>query len=81
MTIDPAADLDEYLTWKLDFTAFQFNPDSVYPCFMWDSKKQASAALSACNIALKAIDDGRPMPEWAVKALEEGWKPPKGWKQ
>ncbi len=72
-------DREEYDVWKTEKVAFQFNPDAINP-FRWDSKSVASAALRACRAALKAADKDRPLPDWAVKALSEGWKQPKGWK-
>jgi len=43
----------------------------------WESKKQAQAAL---RVAKEALKQERPLPDWAQKALEAGWTPPKGWK-
>lgn len=45
--------------------------------FFWESTRDARAAL---RVAKEALKQERPMPEWATKALAEGWKPPKGWK-
>lgn len=45
--------------------------------FVWHSRKEAEAALRVAKQAMKA---DRPMPDWAVKAAAEGWKPPKGWR-
>lgn len=47
--------------------------------WIWDSEASAQAALRVAKEAIKA-GVVRPMPDWAVKALEAGWKPPKGWK-
>ena len=47
--------------------------------YRFDSEKRARLALLAANTSL--LNSGAPMPEWAVKATEAGWKPPKGWKQ
>lgn len=46
--------------------------------YVWERKSDAEAVRKAINAALKA--DAETMPEWAAKALAEGWKPPKGWK-
>jgi hypothetical protein len=45
--------------------------------FFWDSDKKARKAL---GIAKKAMKQERPMPEWALTALANGWKAPKNWK-
>jgi hypothetical protein len=45
--------------------------------YEFESKKQARLALVAANAALLG---GAPMPDWAIKATEAGWKPPAGWK-
>ena len=45
--------------------------------FFFDSRSAANAAL---KVAKEALKQDRPLPEWAQKALAEGWKPPKGWK-
>jgi hypothetical protein len=45
--------------------------------FCWDSRSEAAAALRFAKAALK---QERPLPEWATKALAEGWPMPKGWK-
>jgi hypothetical protein len=42
--------------------------------FYWESQNLASAALKAANAAIK----NRPLAEWEKKAIEAGWKPPKG---
>jgi hypothetical protein len=48
-------------------------------CFYWDSKKEANAALRVVKAALKnEQSDPARWPEWTRKALEAGWKPPKG---
>jgi hypothetical protein len=47
--------------------------------YYWETKRAATTALRAMNLAIKN-DGGPPWPEWATKAAAEGWKPPKGWK-
>ena len=47
--------------------------------FIWETRTAAVKALKAIKMALK-LGPNRPVPEWAQKALSEGWKPPKGWK-
>lgn len=48
--------------------------------FMWESKTKAIAALRRSRALLKQFRSDRPWPEWALKATEAGWKPPRGWK-
>jgi hypothetical protein len=45
--------------------------------FTFDSHRAALAALKRIKLELA---QERPLPDWATKALAEGWKPPKGWK-
>jgi len=48
--------------------------------FFWDTRPQAERALRLIKAMGKAMLEGVPMPEWALTALSQGWKPPKGWK-
>lgn len=48
--------------------------------FRFDSISEARAALRVAKAAIKAGATGRPIPDWAQKALQEGWKAPRGWK-
>jgi len=50
-----------------------------YNGFFWESRSQAQAALRIVKAAIAAGVD-RPIPDWAQKALAEGWRAPKGWK-
>ena len=43
----------------------------------WESRSAAAKAWSAVK---QAMNQERPLPEWAKTALQEGWKPPKTWK-
>ena len=56
--------------------------DSQVGQWVWDSARQAGAALRVAKEAIKLAQSKKfkPMPPWAVAALAEGWKPPKGWK-
>lgn len=47
--------------------------------FYWPSQTSAQNALRTIKLAVKS-DAGGPMPDWAVKAIGAGFKPPKGWK-
>lgn len=46
--------------------------------YFWETYRGATAALRAAKAALRD-KSGKPLPEWAVKALAAGWKAPKGW--
>jgi hypothetical protein len=53
--------------------------------FRWPEERLASAARRAVILAAKkaaktAKDEPSSWPKWAIKAKDEGWKPPKGWK-
>jgi len=50
---------------------------SVSYAYVFDAKARADAALKRIKLELA---QERPMPDWAKKALDEGWKAPKGWK-
>lgn len=47
--------------------------------FWWDSKSRAQGALRVAKQSIKSKSDVKPWPEWALKALEQGWRPPKKW--
>ena len=63
--------------WIADNAALDTNPERDDYSFYWESKIKAQQALRSINLALK---QNRPLPDWAIKATEQGWKPPKGWK-
>lgn len=46
--------------------------------YEWERLEDAKAALRVARAAVKD-KSGKPLPEWAVKALAAGWKAPKGW--
>lgn len=46
----------------------------------WESASQVKAARAAARAAVKLATSGKPWPEWAKTALENGWKAPKRWK-
>jgi hypothetical protein len=46
----------------------------------WESVSAVKKALRAARAAVKAWRAELPMPDWALKATAEGWKPPKGWR-
>lgn len=72
-------DTEEWEHWIASKTARSFEPaHSVGTGFVWDNEAHAKKALKAIRVALKA--GNKPVPDWATKALAEGWKPPKNWK-
>lgn len=54
------------------------NLDSTEWC--WENRSTAQKALRVAKAAIATMNAAKPMPEWAIKATAEGWKPPKGWK-
>lgn len=46
----------------------------------WDTFSAVQKALRAARAAIKLAVSNRPMPPWAVTALANGWKAPRGWK-
>jgi hypothetical protein len=46
----------------------------------WESESLVKKALKAAKAALEVFQSGIPLPDWALKAQSEGWKPPMGWK-
>lgn len=46
---------------------------------VWRSQSDVKKALRAAKAAVEAWKAGLPLPDWAVRATAEGWKPPKGW--
>lgn len=42
------------------------------------NKEAAVRALIACKVAISAMSHARPLKAWEQKALDAGWKPPKG---
>ncbi len=76
----PPTDRDEWEHWAAskavrEMPGFQERGDMWGG--WWDNEKEALAAL---RVAREVLKQDRPMPDWAQKALAEGWKPPKGWK-
>ena len=48
--------------------------------FWWESKAQATKALTKVKALMASALSSVPWPEWAITAQANGWKPPKGWK-
>ena len=48
--------------------------------YVFRTKTAARKALAAANLALHTAELGVEWPDWATKALAEGWKAPNGWK-
>lgn len=50
---------------------------SPFDVYLWRTETRARHALDVVNLALRG---GKPWPQWALDATNEGWTPPKGWK-
>jgi hypothetical protein len=46
----------------------------------WETNTAARRALRVAREAIRMSRKDRSLPEWAAKALANGWKMPKGWK-
>ena len=79
---DEDTDEDKKAKWEImtaDAAAKPFScGKSMLYGYEFETEKKAKLAILAANESL--LNDGAPMPEWAVKATAAGWKPPKGWK-
>lgn len=75
---EPPKDREDYEHWLASKVAAQSTGvrRNRYG-FFWDSRREVDAAMRQIKEALR---QDRPLPEWAKKALAEGWKPPKGWR-
>jgi hypothetical protein len=73
----PPEDRDVWESWMAERTAAETSPEHDIDGYYWETKVAATAALRHIREALR---QDRSLPEWAQKALAEGWKPPKGWK-
>jgi hypothetical protein len=75
------SNIDDWAHWVASRAVKPFvdNQDD-YRGFVFEKLSTAKKALKAANLALKLGRNSRPMPAWAVTALEAGWKPPKNWK-
>lgn len=75
---DPPKDRNDWEQWVASHAARASEGVSFdHIGALWESEKLARAAL---RVAKEALKQERPLPDWAQKALEAGWKPPKGWK-
>lgn len=54
-------------------------PEKDNAGFFWENKADAQTALKLAKTALKSFRSTKSWPEWAMKAVSAGWKPPKGW--
>jgi hypothetical protein len=75
----PPADRGDWEHWAANKALWEMQPRPRRnkEGFYWDTRAEAMRALAVVKEVMK---QGRPMPEWAQKALAEGWKPPKGWR-
>lgn len=71
---------EDYITWLVEKTALECNPDWIDRRFNWETKTGGLRALRTIRAAIKTATAGKPWPEWALQALAAGWKPPRGWK-
>lgn len=86
-TIDEERDNDPFVLEQKAATdaAKAASPDFWKRCgsqLMWDSVGEVRKALVAARAAVKRVRDERkngPWPEWAIRASEAGWKPPRDW--
>jgi len=77
VTTDPKEDLEgwEYQTATVAVAPLADGRDLTG--YYFETEAKAKKAMAAANQVLLS---GVPWPEWAIKAQEAGWKPPKGWK-
>lgn len=68
---------DEWEIWTADNQAKRFAEGRDGTGFYFNTATKAKLALAAANEVLLT---GAPWPDWALKAKEAGWTPPKGWK-
>ena len=54
--------------------------DSICHELLIESKSKAISYLLRLKLAMKLVNANKPWPDWAIKATEAGWKPPRGWK-
>lgn len=73
----PPKNRDDWEGWVVEVAIHKTGAECDGQGFFWESEAGAKKAL---RVAKEAIKQDRPLPEWARMALEEGWKPPKGWK-
>jgi len=74
---DPPTDPNQWLSWIADKCCRESGAEFDHHRYVWETRQQAQSALAA--IAL-AVASGKPWPDWAIKAKEAHWTPPKGWR-
>lgn len=76
---DRLSERDEWECWTADKIARE-DPDHIDEDmgYCWETAAAAKRVLAQINLAFKAP---RPLHDWEKKALEAGWKPPKGWEK
>jgi hypothetical protein len=79
-----SADLDENSKTVCDTLAKHFADrgwkHKLGTAYSFESEKYAAEALRLCNVALHCASEQKPLPDWAAKAIAEGFTPPRGWK-
>lgn len=58
----------------------EFDSRSSNGAYIWKTKRRAACAMRLACAELKSVQLGCPFPDWARKALAEGWKPPRRWR-
>lgn len=85
VSADPPEDPGDFEVWLAETTI----GDGKFPGthldrngWYWPSNTAASNVLRAIKEAIKyhRSNNKTSLPDWALKALSEGWKPPKKWK-
>jgi hypothetical protein len=68
---------EDWECWIADSIAGKSGAERDSDGFYWETASAARKVLKQIKLASKVEAT---MPEWALKALDAGWKPPKGWK-
>lgn len=74
---EPPTERIAFECWVANKTALDLKVERDQTGFYWNTKPEAVAVLRQIKVAL---EQDRPLPEWAKTALAQGWKPPNGWK-
>ena len=74
---DPDVDQDHFIATKY-LMSIECERDTYG--FYWETKSGAQKALREIKAQINLKMGNKEMPDWAKKALEAGWKPPKNWK-
>lgn len=72
-----SADIEDWAIYK---KAAQLADGQDSDGFYWISKPKVMEALESLNLIAQAVKAKLSTPDWAIKALKEGWQPPPNWK-